>query len=219
LPLGGYPVVHAFTEYIRSEIPGAHEGYTDTFREFLAGNLLQGKIKRSELLYSRVKSVTMGIVPLHYIRWCLYGLPSEKFGALKLHNYMHWLELDTVLVNGRYSLGKESDSPEWNALAARDLSHEELTAMIDDNYAHLITALGGLLATEEDQTCVEAYEDFKICADATKTWEEFSPRYHADRGDTETGGLGCSQPVRRHIPYGPSGLGTKGLRLGINSTG
>ncbi|MGW2613192.1 hypothetical protein ACWC4A_54510, partial [Streptomyces mirabilis] len=26
------PVVHAFTEYIRSEIPGAHEGYTDTIR-------------------------------------------------------------------------------------------------------------------------------------------------------------------------------------------
>ncbi|MFE5084465.1 hypothetical protein [Streptomyces mirabilis] len=213
------PVVHAFTEYIRSEIPGAHEGYTDTFREFLAGNLLQGKIKRSELLYSRVKSVTMGIVPVHYVRWCLYGLPSEKFGALKLHNYMHWLELDTVLVNDRYSLGKESDSPEWNALAAHDLSHEELTAMIDDNYAHLITALGELLATEEDQTCVEAYEDFKICADATKTWEEFSPRYHTDRSDTETEGLGRSQPVIRHIPYGPSGLGTKGLRLGINSAG
>ncbi|MGW2613176.1 hypothetical protein ACWC4A_54420, partial [Streptomyces mirabilis] len=30
------PVIHEFMEYIRSEIPGAHEGYTDTFREFLA---------------------------------------------------------------------------------------------------------------------------------------------------------------------------------------
>ncbi|MGW0886134.1 hypothetical protein [Streptomyces sp. NPDC002671] len=212
-------VVHAFMEYIRSEIPGAHEGFADVVREFLAGSLLQGKIKRSEILYSRVKSVTMGIVPVHYIRWCLYGLPSEKFGALKLHNYMHWLQLDTMLVNDRYSLDKESDSREWNALAAHELNHDELTAMIDDNYAHLITALGELLATEEDQTCVEAYEDFKICADATKTWEEFSPRYHTDRSDTETEGPGRSQPVNRHIPYGPTGLGTKGLRLGINSTG
>ncbi|MGW7440161.1 hypothetical protein [Streptomyces sp. NPDC054849] len=213
------PVVHAFMEYIRSEIPGSYEGYTDVFREFLAGSLMQGKIKRSELLYSRVKSLTMGIFPVHYILWCLYGLPSEKFGALKLHNYVHWLQLDTVLVNDRYSLGKESDSSEWNAIAAHELSHEELTAMIDDNYAHLVTALGELLATEEDQTCVEAYEDFKICADATKTWEEFSPRYHTDKGDTETEGPGRSQPAGRCIPYGPTGLGTKGLRLGIDSTG
>ncbi|WP_336317586.1 hypothetical protein [Streptomyces lavendofoliae] len=213
------PVVHAFTEHIRSVIPGAHEGFMDTFREFLAGSLLQGKIKRSELLYSRVKSLTMGIVPVHYIRWCLYGLPSEKFGALKVHNYMHWLQLDTLLVNDRYSLGKESDSREWNAIAAHGLSHEELTAVIDDNYAHLITALGELLATEEDRTCVEAYEDFKICADATKTWEEYSPRYRTDQGDTDTEGLERSQPVYRSIPYGPTGLGTKSLRLGINSTG
>ncbi|MGW7461879.1 hypothetical protein [Streptomyces sp. NPDC054797] len=213
------PVLHAFTEYIRSEIPSAHEGFTDTFREFLSGNLLQGKIKRSDILYSRVKSVTMGIVPLHYMRWCLYGLPSEKFGALKLHNYLHWLELDTVLVNDRYSLGKESDSSEWNGIAAHELSHEELTAMIDDNYAHLVTALGELLATEEDQTCLEAYEDFKICADATKTWEEFSPRYHPDQDDTETEGPGHGQPADHWIPYGPTRLGTKGLRLGINNTG
>lgn len=213
------PVLHAFTEYIRSEIPGAHEGFTDAFREFLSGNLLQGKIKRSEILYSRVKSVTMGIVPLHYMRWCLYGLPSEKFGALKLHNYLHWLELDTVLVNDHYSLGKESDSREWNGIAAHGLSHEDLTAMIDDNYAHLVTALGELLATEEDGTCVEAYEDFKICADATKTWEESSPRYHTGQDDTKTEGPGGSQPVNRHIPHGPAGLGTKGQRLGIDSTG
>ncbi|MER6567481.1 hypothetical protein ABT288_15130 [Streptomyces sp. NPDC001093] len=213
------PVLHAFMKYLRSEIPGACEGFTDTFREFLAGNLLQGKIKRSELLYSRVKSVTMGIVPLHYLRWRLYGLPSEKFGALKLHNYLHWLELDTVLVNDRYSLGKESDSREWNALAAHELSHEELTAMIDDNYVHLIGGLGELLATEEDQTCVEAYEDFKICADATKTWEEFSPRYHTDRSQAGPAEPGRAQPVHPRIPYGPTGLGTKGLRLGISSTG
>ncbi|MFC9033676.1 hypothetical protein [Streptomyces arboris] len=83
------PVVHAFHEHIRDALPGDHEGYVDVFREFLAGNLLQGKAKRSELLYSRVKSVTMGILPVHYIRWCLYGLPAAKFGALKLHNYMH----------------------------------------------------------------------------------------------------------------------------------
>ncbi len=198
--------------------PDAHEGYTDVFREFLAGNLLQGKVKRSELLYSRVKSVTMGILPVHYVRWCLYGLPAAKFGALKLHNYMHWLELDTVLVNDRYSLGKESDSREWNAIAAHELSHEELTAMIDDNYAHLITALGGLLAVEEDQTCA-AYEDFKICADATKTWEEFSPRYHTVQSVTETEGPGSSQPANHRLPYGPTGLGTQGLQLSINSTG
>ncbi|MFG2715317.1 hypothetical protein ACGFX2_32860 [Streptomyces goshikiensis] len=212
------PVVHAFHGYIRSEVPDAHEGYTDVFREFVAGNLLQGKIRRSELLYSRVKSVTMGIVPVHYVRWCLYGLPAEKFGALKLHNYMHWLELDTVLVNDRYSLGKESDSREWNAIAAHELSHEELTAMIDDNYAHLITALGELLAAEEDQTCVAAYEDFKICADATKTWEEFSPRYHPAQTGTETEGPGSSRPANHRLPYGPTGLGTTGLRLSINST-
>lgn len=211
------PVVHAFTEYIRSEIPDAHEGYTDVLREFLAGNLLQGKVKRSELLYSRVKSVTMGIMPVHYVRWCLYGLPAEKFGALKLHNYMRRLELDTVLVNDRYSLDKESDSREWNAIAAHELSHEELTAMIDENYAHLITALGELLATEEDQTCVAAYEDFKICADATKTWEEFSPRYHNAQSSTETDGPGSNQSAKLRVPHGPTGIGTKGLRMGINS--
>ncbi|MEU6293944.1 hypothetical protein [Streptomyces erythrochromogenes] len=213
------PVVHAFAEYIRNSIPRYYEGFVDVFREFLAGSLMQGKIKRTDLLYSRVKSLTMGIIPMHYVLWSLYGLPDTKFGALKLHNYIHWLQLDTLLVNDRYSFGKESDSREWNALAAHDLSHEELTAMIDDNYAHLITALGELLATEEDAACVEAYEDFKICADATKTWEEFSPRYHTDRSDPETEGAGRSQPVNRHFPYGPSGLGTKGLRLGINSTG
>ncbi|WP_030719673.1 hypothetical protein [Streptomyces sp. NRRL F-2580] len=212
------PVVHAFHEYIRHELPDAHEGYTDVFREFLAGSLLQGKVKRSELFYSRVKSVTMGILPVHYIRWCLYGLPDEKFGALKLHNYMHWLELDTVLVNDRYSLGKESDSCEWNSIAAHELSHEELTSMIDDNYAHLITALGELLAVEEDQTCVAAYEDFKICADATKTWEEFSPRYHTAPSDTETEGPRSSRPANYRLPCGPTGLGTKGLRLSINSS-
>ncbi|MFJ7965150.1 hypothetical protein [Streptomyces sp. NPDC096324] len=213
------PVVHAFAEYIRSAIPSAHEGFTDVFREFLAGSLLQGKIKHTELLYSRVKRVTMGIFHVHYIRWCLYGLPSEKFGALKLHNYMYWLELDTVLVNDRYSLRKESDSREWNALAAHELSHDELTVMIDDNYAHLIASLGELLATEEDPTCVEAYEDFKICADATKTWEEISPRYHPDPSATDTQSAGAQSAGNLRIPYGPTGLGTKGLRLGINSTG
>ncbi|MEV7121241.1 hypothetical protein [Kitasatospora griseola] len=210
---------HAFMEYIRSDIPGTYEEYTDVFREFLAGSLLQGKIKRSDLLYSRVKSRTMGIVPVHYILWSLYGLPSEKFGALKLHNYMHWLEIDTVLVNDRYSLAKESASREWNALGAHELTHEELTAMIDDNYAHLITALGELLATEEDRTCVEAYEDFKICADATKTWEEFSPRYHPDQAGTKTEGPERGQLAPLRIPYGPTGLGTSGLRLDGNSTG
>ncbi|QCD53575.1 hypothetical protein [Streptomyces hawaiiensis] len=212
------PVVHAFMKYIKSEIPNAYEGYTDAFREFLAGSLLQGKVKRSEILYSRVKSVTMGILPVHYVRWSLYGLPAHKFGTLKLHNYMHWLELDTVLVNDRYSLGKESDSSEWNAIAAHSLSHEELTAMIDDNYAHLVAALGELLVTEEDRTCVAAYEDFKICADATKTWEEFSPRYHTAHSGTDTEGPGSSQPATHRFSYGPTGLGTQGLRLGISST-
>jgi hypothetical protein len=211
------PVVDAFMKHIRSEISDAYEGYTDAFCEFLAGNLLQGKIKRSELIYSRVKSVTMGILPVHYVRWSLYGLPADKFGALKLHNYMHWLELDTVLVNDRYSLGKEAESSEWNAIAAHHLSHEDLTAMIDENYVHLITALGELLATEEDRTCVAAYEDFKICADATKTWEEFSPRYHTAPSSTETEGPRSGQPATHHFSYGPTGLGTQGLRLGCTA--
>jgi hypothetical protein len=214
---GADPVVHAFDEHLKGDLPDAHAGFADVFREFLAGSLLQGKITRSELLYSRVKSVTMGILPVHYIRWCLYGLPAEKFGALKLHNYMRRLEVDTLLVNDRYSLGKESDSSEWNALAAHDLSHEELTEMIDDNYAHLITDLGELLATEEDQRCVAAYEDFKICADATKTWEEFSPRYHAPHRGTATEEPG-SRPSCHRLPYGPTGIGTQGIRLGIDST-
>jgi hypothetical protein len=189
------------------------------FREFLIGNLLQGKVKRSELLYSRVKSMTMGILPVHYVRWCLYGLPAEKFGTFKLHRYMHWLELDTVLVNDRYSLGKEAESQEWNAIAAHGLSHEELTVMIDDNYAHLITALGELLADEEDQTCVAAYEDFKICADATKTWEEFSPRYHTAQSGTKDTAEGpvSIRPAIYRFPDGPTGIGTTGLRLGINA--
>jgi hypothetical protein len=207
------PVVDAFMKYIRSAIPNAYEGYTDVFREFLAGSLLQGKVKRSEILYSRVKSVTMGILPVHYVRWSLYGLPAHKFGTLKLHNYMHWLQLDTMLVNDRYSLDKEADSSEWNAIAAHDLGHEELTTMIDDNYAHLIAALGELLATEEDKTCVAAYEDFKICADATKTWEEFSPRYHTAPSGTQTEEPGSGQPATHCFSYGPTGLGTQGLRL------
>jgi hypothetical protein len=90
--------------------------------------------------------------------------------------------------------------------------------MIDDNYAHLVAALGELLVTEEDRTCVAAYEDFKICADATKTWEEFSPRYHTAHSGTDTEGPGSSQPATHRFSYGPTGLGTQGLRLGISST-
>ncbi|MFC9199220.1 hypothetical protein ACFT07_34830 [Streptomyces arboris] len=125
-----------------------------------------------------------------------------------------------MLVNDRYSLGKESDSREWNAISAHQLSHEELTGMIDDNYTHLITALGELLAGEEDQTCVAAYEDFKICADATKTWEEFSPRYHAPQGGgSAADGQHSGQPAHYRLPCGSTGLGTKGLRPRFISTG
>lgn len=72
----------------------------------------------------------------------------RKFGDWKLHNDMCWLELEVMMVNDRQSLQKESGSREWKGIAVRGLSDEEHGAMIDDNYAHLIVALGELLATE-----------------------------------------------------------------------
>jgi hypothetical protein len=207
------PMVYEFTEHIKSELPGAHEGFMDLFREFCAGNLLQGKVKSSKLLYSRVKSKTMGIVPLHYLLWSLRGLPSEKFGALKLHNYMYRLELDTVMVNDRHSLQKESGSREWNGMAVHGLSDEEQRVMINDNYAHLIGTLRELLATEDDPTCVAAYENFKICADATKTWEEFSPRYNSYQSDVKAEGPINAEAPNLGFSYGPTGLGTASLRM------
>jgi hypothetical protein len=208
-----HPVVHEFTEQIRRALPGAYEGFMDVFREFCAGSLLQGKVTSSKLLYSRVKSKTMGIVPVHYLLWSLRELPPEKFGALKLHDYLYRLELDTVMVNDRHSLEKESGSREWNGMAVHGFTDEEQGAVIDDNYAHLIATLGELLATEDDPSCVAAYENFKICADATKTWEEFSPRYHSDHGDAETAERTNGRSALPGFPSGPTGLGTSGLRI------
>ncbi len=181
-----HPVVHEFTEQIRTALPRAYDGFMDGFREFCAANLLQGKLTSSKLLYSRIKSKTMGIVPVHYLLWSLRGLAPEKFGALKLHDYLYRLELDTLMVNDRHSLQKEADSSEWNGMAVHRFTDDEQGAVIDENYAHLIATLGELLATEDDPSCVEVYGNFKICADATKAWEEFSPRYHSDHSDTET---------------------------------
>jgi hypothetical protein len=207
------PVVHQFVEQIKGELPDAHEGFMDLFREFCSANLVQGKVTSSKLLYSRVKSKTMGIIVVHYLLWSLRGLPAEKFGALKVHNYMHWLELDTVMVNDRHSLQKESGSREWNGISAHGLSEDEHDAMIEDNYAQLIVSLGELLATEDDQVCVAAYENFKICADATKTWEEFSPRYKVAQGDVKTAKRETCNPLNRGFSYGPTGLGTASLRV------
>lgn len=207
------PIVHEFTEHIKSELPDAYEGYMDTFREFCSASLLQSKVKSSKFLYSRVKGNTMGIVPLHYLLWSLRGLPPEKFGALKLHNYMYWLQLDTMMVNDRHSLQKESHSREWNGMAVHGLDDEEQDAMIDENYTHLIVALGELLATEDDQSCVAAYENFKICADATKTWEEFSPRYKVVQSDVKTEERRNGEPSNCGFSYGPTGLGTASLRI------
>jgi hypothetical protein len=208
-----HPVVHEFTEHIRSALPDAYAGFEDLFREFCAGNLVQGKVSSSELLYSRVKAKTMGIIVVHHLLWSLRGLPPKKFGALKLHDYMYRLELDTVMVNDRHSLEKESGLREWNGMAVHGLTDEEQGAAIDDNYAHLIATLGELLATEDDPQCVTAYENFKICADATKTWEEFSPRYHSDHGDTDTTAKANGRPAPPSFPTGPTGLGTSGLRI------
>jgi hypothetical protein len=203
-----HPVVHEFTEQIRSATPAAHTGFMDVFREFCAGSLLQGKVG-STLLYSRVKSTTMGILPVHYLLWSLRGLAPEKFGALKLHDYLYRLELDTVMVNDRHSLQKESAAREWNGMAVHGLTDEQQAAAIDANYARLIASLGDLLATEDDPRCVAAYENFKICADATKTWEEFSPRYHSDHRDATTDG----KPTLLSSLTGPTGLGTTALRI------
>jgi hypothetical protein len=208
-----HPVVHEFTEQIKSALPDTYEGFVDVFREFCAASLLQGKVANSELLYSRVKSKTMGIAPVHYLLWSLLGLPSAKFGALKLHDYLYRLELDTVMVNDRHSLAKEADSREWNGMAVHGRTDAEQGAAIDDNYAHLITSLGELLATEDDPRCVAAYENFKICADATKTWEEFSPRYHFDHSDAGTAAKTNGTPTLPVFPTGPTGLGTSGLRI------
>ncbi|TCO61983.1 hypothetical protein [Actinocrispum wychmicini] len=207
------PVVHEFTEQIKSELPEAYGEFMDLFREYCSANLLQGKVKNSWLLYSRVKSKTMGIILVHYTLWSIRKLPPEKFGALKLHNYVYHLELDTVMVNDRHSLEKESGSREWNEIAAHGLTDEEHAAMIDDNYVHLITTLGELLATEDDPSCVAAYENFKICADATKTWEGFSPRYRVAQSDTKAEGQESSNPSNIGIPCGPTGLGTASLRV------
>ena len=155
----------------------------------------------------------MGILPVHYILWSLRGLPSEKFGALKLHNYMYWLELDTMLVNDRLSLEKESGSRKWNGIATYALSDEEVSAMIEDNYAHLIVGLGELLATEDDQSCVAAYEHYKICADATKTWGELSPRYNVAQSNVVTEERRSDKPPNLRFSHGPTGLGTASLRI------
>jgi hypothetical protein len=144
-----HPVVHEFTEQIRRALPGGYEGFMDVFREFCAGSLLQGKVT-SKLLYSRVKSKTMGIVLVHYLLWSLRELLPEKFGALKLHDYLYRLELDTAMVNDRHSLEKESGCREWNGMAVHGFTDEEQSAAIDDNYAHLIATLGELLATEDE---------------------------------------------------------------------
>ncbi|MFH0180379.1 hypothetical protein [Streptomyces cacaoi] len=85
------PVAHTFMEYIRNELPHAHEGFTDVFREFL---------------YSRVKSLTMGIVPVHFIRWCLHRLPSEKFGTLTPHLHALAGALTQAMTSSRSMAGR-----------------------------------------------------------------------------------------------------------------
>ncbi len=83
----------------------------------------------------------MGIVPVHYLLWSLRGLAPEKFGAMKLHDYLYRLELDTLMVNDRHSLQKESSTSEWNGMAVHRFTDDEQGAVIDDNYAHLIATL------------------------------------------------------------------------------
>jgi FAD/FMN-containing dehydrogenase len=215
------PMVYAFTEQIRSALPDAYERFMDLLLEFLTGSLLQGKVRQSQHLYSRVKSKTMGIAPLHYIRWSLRGLPPEKFGALKFHNYLYWLELDTLMVNDKYSFESERSrgSNKWNGIDAHGLSNDEHDAMIEENYARLIAGLGDLLATEDDRSCVAAYGELKICADATKTWEEFSPRYAVSETDDKTKERTSDTRPQHAYAFGPTGLGTASLRIGDQPCG
>ncbi|MFB7718977.1 hypothetical protein [Nocardia sp. NPDC056100] len=198
--------VQIFTEHIRREVPDSYDHFRELFREFCVASLLQGKVQNSQSLYFRVKAKTMGIVPVHYLLWAVRGLPPEKFGSMEMYNYEHYLELETLMVNDRDSLRKESNAGQWNGIAVYGHDNQSYNTMIDENYSRLITSLGELLAIEDDQICVTAYENFKICADATLYWNESTPRYHSDRT------LRSDTPTRR-IPMGPRGIGTTSLQV------
>lgn len=198
--------VQILTTHIKRAIPDHYDHFRELFREFCTASLLQGIVRTSQSLYFRVKSKTMGIVPVHFLLWALHGLPPAKFGSVEMYNYEHYLELETLMVNDRDSLRKESNAGLWNGIAVFGHDKQSYDTMIEENYSRLITSLGELLATEEDQVCVTAYENFKICADATLYWNETTPRYHSDRPrrpETRT----------RAFPLGPTGIGTTALRV------
>jgi hypothetical protein len=72
----------------------------------------------------------------------------------------------------------------------------------------MITALGELLSQEDDASLVSAYLECKMCLDATKSWEEISPRYNTAENQ---------QPRSGQFPYGPTGLGTSDTRFWLRS--
>ncbi|GAB2532489.1 hypothetical protein [Nocardia heshunensis] len=81
--------VQILTHHIEREIPDSYDHFRELFREFCTASLLQGKVRTSKSLYFRVKSKTMGIVPVHFLLWALRGLPPEKFGSMEMYDYEH----------------------------------------------------------------------------------------------------------------------------------
>jgi hypothetical protein len=201
-------VFYELTEHIRRDIPQAYDGFRDIFTEFCVANLLQGKATSSRFLYYRVKPTTMGAYPTFYVLWALRGLPFDAFRAPRFQYFVEHLEIDMAMINDRYSLTKEGRGSIWNDIAASQLSEEEHDRDVDANYARMITALGELLSQEDDASLVSAYLECKMCLDATKSWEEISPRYNTaeDR-----------QPRSGQFQYGPTGLGTSGTRFWLRS--
>ncbi|MCA2229725.1 hypothetical protein [Nonomuraea aurantiaca] len=199
-------VFYELTEHIRQDIPQEYAGFHDTFMEFCAANLLQSKARSSKFLYYRVKPTTMGVYPTFYVLWALRGLPFDAFRAPRFQYFVEHLELDMAMVNDRYSLAKEGRDSAWNDIATSQLSEEEHDRIVDANYARVITALGELLSKEDEASLVAAYLECKMCLDATKSWEEISPRYTTaeDR-----------QPLHGTFQRGPTGLGTSGIRIAL----
>jgi hypothetical protein len=202
-------VFYELTEHIRQDIPEAYDGFHDVFMEFCAANLLQCKVRSGEFLYYHVKPTTMGAYPAFYVLWALRGLPFDAFRAFRFQNFVQHLELDMAMVNDRYSLAKEGRKSTWNGIATFQLSEEEHDRVVDANYDRMITALGELLSEEDDESLVAAYLECKMCLDATKSWEEISPRYSAAAED--------HQPLDRRFQHGPTGLGTSASRFWLKS--